>query len=138
MDDRERDIQQQKMKADEAEKNFQSQFTQLQKEKDSVIKEKNQELKEMKKSIAEDASRTQRYPNPQMSVFEKQIEIQRNENYSVISPENYEESRKVSAMKKITEELVDKLKKQKKQTQVKQEKIEQVKEKKRAYKTELG
>lgn len=30
-----------------------------------------------------------------------------------MSPENYDETRKINAMKKITEELVDKLKKQK-------------------------
>lgn len=46
-----------------------------------------------------------------MSMFEKHFDVHKNENYSVISPENYEENRKVSAMKKITEELVEKLKK---------------------------
>ena len=84
--------------------------------------------------MIEDVSRTQRYPNVQMSVFEKHFDQHKNDNYSVISPENYEESRKVCAMKKITEELVEKLKKQKQQTQQKSAKIDQVKEKKNEYK----
>ena len=85
----------------------------MQREKDNALRDKDTELREVKRSMMEDVSRTQRYPNPnvQMSMYEKHFDQQKNENYSVISPENYEESRKVSAMKKITEELVEKLKK---------------------------
>lgn len=46
-------------------------------------------------------------------MYEQQFEKRNNpnENYSVLSPENYDENRKIKAMKKITEELVEKLKK---------------------------
>ena len=47
-----------------------------------------------------------------MTVYEHHYDRKiQNDNYSVISPENYDENRKIKVMKKITEELVEKLKK---------------------------
>lgn len=71
------------------------------------------------------------------SMYENQFEVGRNENYSVISPENYEENRKISAMKKITEELVEKLRIQKQLMKEKAEKVEREQNKKREWRDQV-